>query len=98
VLVTATPQEEIESILERLQIRHCFRRVFGAPVAKATGMLQRLTDLGMDPQLALMIGDSREDFAAAQRCRVPFLLRRTPENARSMPDYSGPHIADFEQP
>ena len=31
VLVTATPQEEIEQILDALEISHCFREVYGAP-------------------------------------------------------------------
>lgn len=96
VLITATPQAEIERIVDRLAIRRHFARILGAPMRKAAGIRSTLTDLGIPPESALVIGDSREDLAAARQCGVPFLLRRTPENARSMPDYNGPQIAGFE--
>lgn len=96
VLVTATPQDEIESILERLAIQDCFHRVFGAPTAKADGIRQALGRLGAAPSQALMIGDSKEDLKAASACGVPFLLRRTPENIGSMTDYNGVCVPAFE--
>ncbi|MGH8249553.1 MAG: HAD family hydrolase [Steroidobacteraceae bacterium] len=95
VLITATPQAEIERILERLAIRRFFAQIVGAPIRKAAGISAALADFGVQPECALVIGDSREDLAAAQQCGVPFLLRRTPENARTMPDYNGPQIAGF---
>ena len=96
ILVTATPQEEIESILGRLAVRDCFSRVFGAPTAKAKGIGAALNEYSVKPCDALMLGDSREDLRAAQECGVPFLLRRTPENTVSMTDYNGASFTDFE--
>lgn len=96
VLVTATPQAEIESILDRLGLRQCFIRVFGAPTGKASGIQATLSEFVVSPEHTLMIGDSRQDLIAAQRCRVPFLLRRTVENSSAMSDYNGPFISGFE--
>ena len=42
-----------------------------------------------------MIGDSPEDYAAAHRMGIEFLLRRTPENRRTMPDYNGAELENF---
>jgi phosphoglycolate phosphatase-like HAD superfamily hydrolase len=96
ILVTATPQEEIEGILERLAIRDCFSRVYGAPTPKAQGIAAALADYSVKPGDALMIGDSKEDLRAAQQCGVKFLLRRTPENTVSMTDYNGAFLTHFE--
>jgi phosphoglycolate phosphatase-like HAD superfamily hydrolase len=96
VLVTATPQEEIEGILGRLGIRECFGRVFGAPTPKATAIRTAMTQFGIGPEGVLMIGDSRQDYRAAQECGVAFVLRRTVDNARAMADYNGPLFTTFE--
>lgn len=80
VLVTATPQKEIEAILHTLGIAHCFRQIYGAPTSKTTAIGDVLAHLKCQPAHALMIGDSDTDFDAAQANRVSFLLRRTPLN------------------
>lgn len=80
VLVTATPQEEIEQILSILHISHCFREVYGTPSKKAFAINKVLINLGCMRTKALMIGDSEIDMLAAQENSIPFLLRRTPQN------------------
>lgn len=95
ILVTATPQDEIERILNRLSIVPCFSNIFGAPVAKSDAIRTGLALYKIDPKEALMIGDSKADYEAAQNCGTDFLLRRTPENLISMPDYKGFKIKDF---
>jgi phosphoglycolate phosphatase-like HAD superfamily hydrolase len=96
VLVTATPQREIESIVHRLSLGKYFDRIHGAPIAKAAAIRETLAGQGIEAAAALMIGDSKEDLAAADQSGVPFLYRRSPENPGSIPDYNGPSFTNFE--
>jgi phosphoglycolate phosphatase-like HAD superfamily hydrolase len=90
VLVTATPQEEIEQILAILDIAHCFREVYGAPTKKASAIKDVLSRRKCAPAQAVMIGDTETDLQAAQANSVPFLLRRTPLNLSIQAIYVGP--------
>lgn len=95
VLVSATPEAELRRILKRLGVLDRFARVVGSPTPKHQGIRESLVRLGAEPDTALMIGDSPEDRAAAERCGIAFLLRRTPENRRTMPDYNGAAVENF---
>lgn len=97
VLVTATPQEEIEQIIAALGLSRCFREVHGAPTKKSHGIKLVLSRKKCAPPEALMIGDGDTDLQAAQANSVPFLLRCTPLNLTLQASYSGPmfdHLSD----
>ena len=95
VLVTATPQKEIEHILSALELAHCFREVYGAPTPKATAVEAVLRRQKFASSKALMIGDTEVDLLAAQANAVPFLLRRTPLNRSLQIGYGGPIFDDL---
>ena len=95
VLVTATPQVEINEILSCIGINKCFRQVFGAPTQKSYAIREILQNQSYLPQQALMIGDSEADLAAAQANSVKFLLRRTPLNFLMQANYAGPMFDDL---
>lgn len=95
VLVTATPQLEIEKILSTLEINHFFRQVFGAPMLKKDAIRSILAKQKVKPDSTLMIGDAETDLLAAQANSVPFLLRRTKENQHLQNRYDGPQFDDL---
>jgi HAD superfamily hydrolase (TIGR01549 family) len=95
VLVTATPQAEIEDILDALSAREWFAEVYGVPTAKAEALQADLARSGCQRDSALMIGDSEADHAAAQAAGVAFLLRRTAFNRPLQRAYAGPQCEDF---
>jgi phosphoglycolate phosphatase-like HAD superfamily hydrolase len=95
VLVTATPQQEIEWILRALGATHWFSDVYGTPVSKAEAIAQVLKRLGCRGSEALLIGDSAADHEAAQAAGVDFLLRRTPFNDTLQRRYAGPQCEHF---
>jgi phosphoglycolate phosphatase-like HAD superfamily hydrolase len=95
VLVTATPQQEIESILNNLGIAHCFRQVHGAPADKKDAIAAVLRAQRIDVADVLMIGDSETDRSAADANQIPFLLRRTRINRSLQSSYSGPQFEDL---
>jgi phosphoglycolate phosphatase-like HAD superfamily hydrolase len=97
VLVTATPQKEIEHILNSLEIFKCFVSVYGSPISKATAINLSLKKLKIEPLQALLIGDSKADYDAAELTSVPFLLRKTDLNLSLQRNYRGPIFNNFEE-
>jgi len=96
VLVTATPQEEIQFIIDKLEVAHYFREVYGAPQNKSESIASVMKRLGVQQNMILMIGDTESDLSAAQGNNISFLLRRTPINQQLQRNYSGPqcdHLA-----
>ena len=96
MLITGTPQQEIEQLLGRLGIAQCFREVHGAPVGKAEAVNAVMARVPCPP--ALFIGDSAADLAAAKAAGLDFLLRRTPFNDELQKSYDGPQCDDFSDP
>lgn len=95
VLITATPRQEIESILKRLGITHCFREVYGAPMEKKEAIASVLRARQVDLSDVLMIGDTEADMMAASANQVPFLLRRTKMNLPLQTSCDSPQFEDL---
>ena len=95
VLVSATPQDELEHILRVLDLTRCFSEVYGAPSRKQDAIRMTLSARQLDACNCLMIGDARADLDAAVVNQVPFLLRRHETNYNVFADYTGPSVKDF---
>ena len=94
-LVTATPQFEIEKILDALKISHVFKQVFGAPTKKNEAIRGVISDLNIPPTDAVMIGDASADLQASMANNIDFILRKTDYNKSLQTSYLGPQILDF---
>jgi len=80
-IVTATPQLEIEEILDSLDIRKNFLKIIGAPTPKENAIRQLLVGCpNVELHQTVMIGDASSDHKAAELNQVPFILRRTDLN------------------
>lgn len=95
VLVSATPQDELEYILKALNLVECFSRVYGAPTLKQEAIFKTIQDLDLEPTECLMVGDAIADLKAADSNQVPFLLRRHASNAEFFSFYEGLSVGDF---
>jgi phosphoglycolate phosphatase-like HAD superfamily hydrolase len=95
VLVSATPQDELECILHALNLTNCFADVYGAPTRKQDAIRNTLLVRGVGAIDSLMIGDARADLDAAVANHVPFLLRRHSSNAKVFDTYNGISVEDF---
>jgi HAD superfamily hydrolase (TIGR01549 family) len=80
ILVTATPIEEIEEILQELNIKHFFYKIYGAPNTKNDAINETLRSLKIGSEHAIMLGDSESDYKAAKDNNVLFFLRSTELN------------------
>jgi len=89
VIITATPQSEIEYILKTLGIDQHFREVHGAPAVKSRSISDILFRLDLDPSKTLMLGDSSTDLLAAKANDVQFVLRKTPLNQTLQTHFNG---------
>ena len=94
-LVTATPKKEIDQIAHGINITRHFREISGAHCDKAHSISRVLKEYSLTADTALMIGDSKSDFIAADSTGISFLLRRTPLNLALQQTYSGPQFDDF---
>lgn len=94
-LVSATPHDELVSILNSLQLNGCFRSVFGAPLSKRDAIAKVMIVFALSPTDCLMIGDARADIEAAQANGIDFLLRRHRSSDAIFANYSGPSIRNF---
>ena len=95
VLVSATPQAELEFILQELRLTQSFAFIYGAPIKKRDAISAILSAKKLNPKLCLMIGDAIADKDAAEANQVPFLLRKHSSNSTIFADYTGPSIEDF---
>jgi HAD superfamily hydrolase (TIGR01549 family) len=95
ILVTATPKNEIEVILERLGIRNYFKSVYGAPLPKTDAIAEVMKQYSLKPEQAIMIGDASADLDAAANNSISFLLRQTAINEILQKSYTGPKFRDF---
>ena len=95
ILISATPQKELEYIIRDLGLVECFTKSYGAPINKANVIANTLASLNLDSSNCLMIGDAIEDLNAASFNKVHFLLRRHIGNTEIFSSYTGPSIEHF---
>ena len=79
-LITGTPQQEIENIISQLQIAYYFQQVIGSPSTKSEAIKSLLNCYNINPEQAVMIGDSSSDYNAATDNNIAFVLRKTELN------------------
>jgi phosphoglycolate phosphatase-like HAD superfamily hydrolase len=96
VLLTATPQEEIENILRELNLSHFFREIYGSPFLKSEVVHDTISRLKIALSTALVVGDSEVDYQAAIKNNISFILRRTKANHLLQETYLGPSFNSLD--
>ncbi|EOQ97959.1 haloacid dehalogenase-like hydrolase [Leptospira wolbachii serovar Codice str. CDC] len=94
VIVTGTPQKEIEEILLQLKIVSLFDHIFGAPTKKPNAIQWTLQNHDIIKEDSILIGDSKTDWLAANETGIQFILRET-DNSDFSVQYSGNKLKDF---
>lgn len=95
ILVSATPQVEIENILNMLNFSGHFLSIWGAPTTKSEAIQTMISRQGYHPAKCLMVGDATADLRAANATSVTFMLRRHDLNDNIFVDYNGLSLMDF---
>ena len=95
VLISATPQDEIERILDAIKLTRCFSSIYGAPISKKDAIRKDLIKKRIDRNKCLMIGDTLLDYEAAKKNDVSFVLRRHEFNNQILSEQKIDWIQDF---
>lgn len=74
-VVSATPQQEIEMIIDRRGMAGFFKAVFGSPLSKTEAVARIIKGRPADPRYAVYIGDALSDHRAALENGVKFIAR-----------------------
>ncbi|MFH2106775.1 MAG: HAD-IA family hydrolase [Candidatus Micrarchaeota archaeon] len=74
-LLSATPANELETIIRKKDIKKYFIKTYGAPLKKAEIMIQTLKQEQVDKEGAVFVGDSMADFDEAKKAGIRFIGR-----------------------
>lgn len=97
VLVTATPDEEINKILNVLNLSNIFIKVYGSSAKKNESIKTVMETLNIIPDDCVMIGDAWVDFEAANENKINFILRRHCSNKTIFSNYNGLSINNIKE-
>lgn len=73
ILLSATPQRELEEIMERRDLARFFDEIIGAPPDKVAALGNLLVRRHLTPGSTVMIGDSYNDYRAARSNGTAFI-------------------------
>jgi phosphoglycolate phosphatase-like HAD superfamily hydrolase len=95
IVISSTPQNELERILSALDLNDCFTLILGSPKSKIEWLNKTINKLKVDKKDCLMIGDMKVDYEAALINDISFLLRKHPLNKIAFSEYKGDSFEDF---
>jgi phosphoglycolate phosphatase-like HAD superfamily hydrolase len=85
-IASATPQEELERIIEKRGMTHYFDSIFGSPPDKAEIIREIVASRHLEPKGVIMIGDGRADYEAAVINGVRFVGRVPEDQSNPFPE------------
>jgi phosphoglycolate phosphatase-like HAD superfamily hydrolase len=94
-VVSGTPQEDMDIIVDELAIRHLFKGIYGSPEKKNFIVKRLIMEFGFEPRQCLFIGDALADYDAAMENQTDFLLRKTADNEKLFNGKNLPSLANF---
>ena len=77
-IVSGTPHDELQMIVDRKGLRPWFASARGAPQKKHVIVEDILAVTGLERDRCLFVGDAMTDYDCAQACRIDFLGRIEP--------------------
>ncbi len=95
VLVSATPDKEVKSIVSDLGLDDCFTSVHGFPRGKAEVIAEVVESGGWEANQVVVVGDSDSDRRAAEDNGVLFLWRKNGLNRQVVSEHAGPSFGDL---
>jgi phosphoglycolate phosphatase-like HAD superfamily hydrolase len=95
IMVSATPQDELEDICKSLKLDDFFSKFYGSPTTKSSSIKMSMHAYNIPPEACLMIGDAQADIDAAKENNVSFIFRRHQYNQNLNIDSDIQVINDF---
>ena len=95
ILITATPQDEIERIIEKIEIGKFFKKVYGSPKTKTECVEDFIESKDINLNDCLFIGDSKSDLQCANHFDMKFLFIKNEYNKHVIVDEDIPQVENF---
>ena len=97
-VASATPQEEVRSLVEARGLAPYVTAAYGSPARKADSLRRVVSEVGCAPQELLFVGDTVSDQRAAREAGVVFVGRVPPgEDAPFEPEDGLRTVADLAE-
>jgi beta-phosphoglucomutase len=77
-IVSATPEEELNQIIQKRGLSRYLRKTFGAPKKKGECIEEILKSGNYSPEQVIFVGDAKNDFEAAHAAGIRFIARVKP--------------------
>ena len=87
-IASATPQEEIISIVRKRKLDHLFEGIYGSPPTKATLIMTILQERKIAADQVIFVGDSINDYIGANQAGIRFIGRIHPHYPNPFKDVS----------
>lgn len=81
-IISGTPQEELELIVNKRQLSKYFKKVLGSPLSKNTHIKDLVENGFIDTSKTIYFGDSKEDYLAAANNRIKYLMIENDQSRR----------------
>lgn len=92
-LISGTPEDELQYIIQERGLSRHFLEVLGSPVVKTIHIENLLAQYRLRPECCFFVGDALTDYDAARETGVPFIGIQgevsLPEGALVLPDCKG---------
>lgn len=96
-IVSATPQSEIELIIQKRNMNKYFCDIYGSPDSKFTNLTKVLEKYSIEPDEAIFFGDAKADWEASTKKKIPFVgVGKSIRDLLISNDKSSIFIDDFE--
>jgi HAD superfamily hydrolase (TIGR01549 family) len=79
IIVSGSDQDELRYLCEKLEIKQFFKRIHGSPKPKMDWVRDIVLEEQLNPTKCLLIGDSYNDYEAANLNKLPFMGYNNPE-------------------
>ena len=76
-LISTSPEEELSQVLKVRNLDHYFEKIYANPPQKSEAFKQILAERQLDPSESVYIGDTPEDYQAAEIIGIPFIGRKS---------------------
>lgn len=80
IIVSATPQNELEDICNSLNLNKYFSSIYGSPITKFKAIKKSIDIHRVAPDKCLMFGDAKADIEAAKDNNIKIIFRRHNHN------------------
>jgi len=95
-IVSGTPEDELNEIVQRRDMDHFFDAVRGSPKGKVTLLDEIMEEYNLRPEEMVFVGDADTDWKAAQKLKIPFLWRSVSEQITHLAGYKGPRLPSLK--